>query len=116
MEMCYDGALVMPSSYAVMDEEEMMYVEGSWSFKYSGLKNICGIPVGAYFTLSGTVSDMAWIAAAGGAFVATIAGLLLTIPGIGGALALKATVAGGAFVAFAATIVATNDRACKKRF
>ncbi len=28
MEMSYDGALVMPSSYAVMDEEEMMYVEG----------------------------------------------------------------------------------------
>lgn len=26
--MCYDGALVMPSSYAVMDEEEMTYVEG----------------------------------------------------------------------------------------
>lgn len=31
MEMCYDGALVMPSSYAVMDEEEMMYVEGGES-------------------------------------------------------------------------------------
>ena len=28
MEMTYDGLLVMPSSYAVMDEEEMMYVEG----------------------------------------------------------------------------------------
>ena len=28
MEMCYDGALVMPSSYVVMDEEEMTYVEG----------------------------------------------------------------------------------------
>ena len=28
MEMCYDGALVMPSSYAVMDENEMMYLEG----------------------------------------------------------------------------------------
>lgn len=28
MEMCYDGALVMPSSFAVMDEEEMTYVEG----------------------------------------------------------------------------------------
>ena len=27
MEMCYDGTLVMPSSYAVMDEEEMTYVE-----------------------------------------------------------------------------------------
>ena len=28
MEMCYDGALVMPSSYAVMSEDEMTYVEG----------------------------------------------------------------------------------------
>ncbi len=28
MEMCYDGALVMPSNYVVMDEEEMTYVEG----------------------------------------------------------------------------------------
>ena len=28
MEMCYDGALVMPSSYAVMNENEMMYLEG----------------------------------------------------------------------------------------
>ena len=30
MDMCYDGALVLPSSYAVMDEEEMSYVEGGW--------------------------------------------------------------------------------------
>ncbi|MCM1499738.1 MAG: hypothetical protein NC124_14850 [Clostridium sp.] len=28
MEMCYDEMLVMPGSYAVMDEAEMMYVEG----------------------------------------------------------------------------------------
>ena len=28
MDMCYEGALVMPRSYAVMDEEEMTYVEG----------------------------------------------------------------------------------------
>lgn len=28
MDMCYDGALVLPSSYAVMDEEEMYYTEG----------------------------------------------------------------------------------------
>lgn len=28
MEMCCDGALVMPRSYAVMSEEEMTYVEG----------------------------------------------------------------------------------------
>lgn len=32
MEMCYDGALVMPSSYAVMDEEEMTYVEGGKTY------------------------------------------------------------------------------------
>ncbi|MDE5777977.1 MAG: hypothetical protein K2I10_05655 [Lachnospiraceae bacterium] len=31
MEMCYDGALVMPSSYAVMSEDEMTYVEGGAS-------------------------------------------------------------------------------------
>lgn len=31
MEMCYNGALVMPSSYAVMNEEEMTYVEGGVS-------------------------------------------------------------------------------------
>lgn len=28
MEMCYDGVLVMPSSFAVMDEREMQYVDG----------------------------------------------------------------------------------------
>lgn len=28
MEMCYDGALVMPCNYTVMDEEEMSYTDG----------------------------------------------------------------------------------------
>ena len=37
MEMCYDGALVMPSSYAVMDAEEMTYVEGG---KYISATNV----------------------------------------------------------------------------
>lgn len=32
MDMCYDGTLVMPLSYAVMDEDEMNYVEGGISF------------------------------------------------------------------------------------
>lgn len=27
MDMSYDGTLVLPSSYAVMDEEEMSYVK-----------------------------------------------------------------------------------------
>ena len=36
MELCYDGALVLPSSYAVMDEEEMTYTEGGRSRTYRG--------------------------------------------------------------------------------
>ena len=47
MEMCYDGALVMPSSYAVMNEEEMTYVEGGGTKTYynkaSTLKNTCSL-------------------------------------------------------------------------
>jgi hypothetical protein len=31
MDMCYDGTLVMPSSYAMMEEDEMMYVDGGAS-------------------------------------------------------------------------------------
>lgn len=41
MEMCYDGALVMPSSYAVMSEDEMCYVDGGGKAQqivYSGVK------------------------------------------------------------------------------
>ena len=34
MELCYEGALVMPSSYAVMDEQEMTYVEGGGEYNY----------------------------------------------------------------------------------
>ena len=36
MEMTYDGALVMPSSYAVMQEDEMTYVEGGGSATVKG--------------------------------------------------------------------------------
>lgn len=37
MDMCYDGTLVMPSSYAMMGEDEMSYVEGGGTVKL-GLK------------------------------------------------------------------------------
>ena len=30
MELCYEGGLVMPSSYVMMNEEEMTYVEGGF--------------------------------------------------------------------------------------
>lgn len=72
MEMCYDGALVMPSSYAVMDEEEMQYLEGgAVSTSYKTAKN-------ASSYLLGKVS-----------FYATCG-----IAGTAGAVATAATVAG----------------------
>ena len=41
MEIYYDGALVMPKNYAVVDEEEMTYVEGGWSNTiYGSLKSL----------------------------------------------------------------------------
>lgn len=44
MDMCYDGALVMPSSYAVMNEEEMTYVEGGkYISKSDCINGLCAI-------------------------------------------------------------------------
>lgn len=37
--MCYDGTLVMPSSYAMMGEDEMSYVEGGGSSVVYGTAN-----------------------------------------------------------------------------
>ena len=39
MEMYYDGALVMPKNYAVVDEEEMTYVEGGYSREIVGFSS-----------------------------------------------------------------------------
>ncbi len=47
MEMCYDGALVMPSNYAVMSEDEMMYVDGGIT-----IEAVCSI-IGAAIALGG---------------------------------------------------------------
>lgn len=47
MEMCYSGTIVMPSSYAVMDEEEMTYIKGGWNYKYS--KNNIAVPIKAMY-------------------------------------------------------------------
>lgn len=60
MEMCYDGALVMPSNYAVMSEDEMMYVEGGKNGWWNSRSFI------------GTVLDVAIIAVTG---VQTVTGI-----------------------------------------
>ena len=57
MEMCYDGALVMPSSYAVMDEDEMTYVEGGISLSWSTVIKI-GQAIIAVCGAVGTVLGM----------------------------------------------------------
>lgn len=72
MDMCYDGALVLPSSYAVMNENEMSYTEGGGSRTYRG--------------------NQGWAAAA----ALTSAGLLLS--GMGkavGATIIKGCIGGG---------------------
>ena len=60
MDMSYDGTLVMPSSYALMDEEEMMYVEGgkivTYSVKYISSKT-CGVAAG-YLTAGVVIADL----------------------------------------------------------
>ena len=70
MKMCYDGALVMPSSYVVMNEEEMTYVEGgvSVSVKWYGLaigftsRDLQGLSIAL-----ATGSGASWLAAELGA-------------------------------------------------
>ena len=42
MDMCYDGTLVMPSSYAVMEEEEMCYLEGGKFYGVDLTAEKCG--------------------------------------------------------------------------
>ena len=59
MEMCYDGALVMPSNYAVMDEEEMTYVEGG--LKVSSWVVGAAIDVGLAAIGVWNVSAIGWL-------------------------------------------------------
>lgn len=80
MEMCYDGALVMPSSYALMDEEEMTYVEGG----VTGVRSFSTVG-SAYSAYSSAGSQLHWLALGLGISVAVtgtgIGGLVGNIPG-----------------------------------
>ncbi|MEE1281545.1 MAG: hypothetical protein UHK60_04720 [Acutalibacteraceae bacterium] len=53
MEMSYNGALVMPSNFVAIENDEMEYVEGGWSFGRL-CSNICG--------LAGMLSGVKWLA------------------------------------------------------
>ena len=115
MTMTYDGTMVMPKNYAVVTEDEMTYVDGGWDIRFTPTKTY-GIYAGVDITLSATVADCAWIIAAGAAFTAAVGALGLAVPLIGPLISAKSFIIGAAFVSVAATIVATNDRACKKTF
>ena len=60
MEMCYDGALVMPSNYAVMSEDEMMYVDGGKAITINRT-TIRNAIASVWATISG-ISTIAWLA------------------------------------------------------
>ena len=72
MEMTYDGTLVMPSSYVVMEENEMMYLEGGAYISNRTLKAVIYAsvfnPIGAtlwglgFYAAIGAVKRM-WTAA-----------------------------------------------------
>ena len=79
MDMCYDGALVMPSSYVVMDEEEMTYVEGggikirvnsTWCNRFAALltagAGLCAVGGAICSIATGGLSLAAGLALAGG--------------------------------------------------
>ena len=78
MEMCYEGAFLMPSNYAIMDEEKMTYVEGGGTKSFTSRR-----AAAAEYKKTGTNIQIA--SAFGGAGMAVICGAigsLANIPGI----------------------------------
>ena len=65
MEMSYGGTLVMPKSYAVMDQEEMCYVEGgaSWSRAFGKYKVTVSDVRAAFVAALGVAAAVCTIAA-----------------------------------------------------
>ena len=61
MEMCYDGALVMPSNYAVMSEDEMMYVDGGFKAKSSTVAKVIDVSITVILALAGIASGVSMI-------------------------------------------------------
>ncbi len=119
MEMCYDGALVMPSNYAVMDEEEMTYVEGGGSITIN--RKTIDKALSSIWSAIGSVSTVAWLTNKSAAQIgAKIAGAafkvgkaLLSVSGFAGfALQAAAAALAGVVAACALTIgivYATNS-------
>lgn len=89
MEMCYDGTLVMPSSYAVMDVEEMMYLEAGGTVSITFTKDFLRDCITAGCCLAGGIIGLLIGGGASGGTAAAIASLAGGAIGwiIGGAIA-----------------------------
>ena len=95
MEMCYAGALSMPSSYVVMNEEEMTYTEGGGTVSVTLKKSTMQAVIG---TISG--------AATGWAINAALDSLAIPI-----ATAIELGTAGAATLAVGAFLIAWHGAA-----
>lgn len=84
MEMTYDGALVMPKSFAIVDEDEMTYVEGGaeWSGArfVRNLAGFVGLVGGLGYFLDKICPDWEWLAWYGfGVVCSKISGFMVSI-------------------------------------
>ena len=98
MEMCYDGALVLPSSYAVMDEEEMCYVDAGgakmfcsnmkglwnktrdyrWAWKLSGI-SLSTIKASASMAYTAAICKFGAVVVKVAAFLSRVLAAVLTV-------------------------------------
>ena len=78
MEMTYDGALVMPKSFAAVSEEEMTYVEGGGYYMTNEDCKAFAFALGVTISSSSTAIYSALVASGG-----TLAGLIGQIPVLG---------------------------------
>lgn len=89
MELCYDGALALPSSYAVMDEEEMTYLEGGKEIanlsKKQCINGLCAIGLSPQVAIAGALTYtlakclINKVSKFGGLATAVVAGILLSL-------------------------------------
>lgn len=89
MEMYYDGALVMPKNYAVVDEEEMEYVDGGFYLSSDNCATIAtyvyaaGWGIGAGLAIAALAKKLE---AVGSGIVSFLRGLGTSVGGVIGAV------------------------------
>lgn len=105
MEMCYDGALVMPQNYALLNEEEMTYVEGGGTFSVEIGDN--SFVMTALASISGTLTTAKVTAVLGSVGVAIATAIELGTAGTGTLIAGAFILAWGGIVSSIAGIAVT---------